>query len=187
MNNNKKEITLKNVKHYESMSEETYCFEASLYVDGKKVGRVSNRGTGGCHDYDFDMKTERELDEWCRKNLPKWKMFEQPYLEGHPKFDPNGKYELRETSLEFHISNLVTEFLDNKHLKNLLNKSVIVMDDNCEEGEVYQWKFSKYKGMGKAEVIGGVANAIAKNEKMVNPVMLNKLSFDNAKKVYFRM
>ncbi len=60
------------------------------------------------------------------------------------------------------------------------------MDDNCEEGEVYQWKFSKYKGKSKAEVIGGVAVAIAKNEKMVNPVMLNKLSFDNAKKVYFR-
>ena len=43
-------ITLKNVKHYESMSEETDCFEASLYVDGKKVGRVSNRGTGSYKD-----------------------------------------------------------------------------------------------------------------------------------------
>ena len=153
------EITLKNVKHYESMSEETYCFEASLYVDGKRVGRVSNVGQGGCHDYDFDM------------NLPKWTMFDD---------------EEHDTDLEMHISNLVTDFLDNKHLKNLLNKSVIVMDDNCEEGEVYQWKFSKYKGRAKTEVIGGVTNAIAKNEKMVNPVVLNSLSLDDAKKVYFR-
>ena len=60
------------------------------------------------------------------------------------------------------------------------------MDDNCEEGEVYQWKFSKYKGRGKTEVIGGVTNAIAKNEKMVNPVVLNSLSINDAKKVYFR-
>ena len=170
------EITLKNVKHYESMSEETYCFEASLYADGKRVGRVSNRGTGGCHDYDFDMKTERELDEWCRTNLPKWT------FEAETSFGD----EEQDTDLEMHISNLVTDFLDNKHLKNLLNKSVIVMDDNCEEGEVYQWKFSKYKGRAKTEVIGGVTNAIAKNEKMVNPVVLNSLSLDDAKKVYFR-
>jgi hypothetical protein len=180
INNNKKEkkmeITLKNVKHYESMSEETYCFEASLYADGKRVGRVSNRGTGGCHDYDFDMKTERELDEWCRTNLPKW-TFEAETSFGDEEHD---------TDLEMHISNLVTDFLDNKHLKNLLNKSVIVMDDNCEEGEVYQWKFSKYKGRAKTEVIGGVTNAIAKNEKMVNPVVLNSLSLYDAKKVYFR-
>ena len=155
-------ITLKNIKHYESMSEETYCFEASLYVDGKRVGRVSNRGTGGCHDYDFDMKTERELDEWCRANLPKWTMFDD---------------EEHDTDLEMHISNLVEDFL---------NKSVIVIDDNCKEGEVFQWKFSKYKGRGKTEVIGGVTNAITKNEKMVNPVVLNSLSFDDAFNVYFR-
>jgi len=165
------EITLKNVKHYESMSEETYCFEASLYADGKRVGRVSNRGTGGCHDYDFDMKTERELDEWCRANLPKWKL-------------SCGKE--HNTDLEMHISNLVTDFLDNKHLKNLLNKSVIVMDDSCEEGEVWEWKFSKYKGMGKTEVIGGVSNAIAKDKTKLNPVVLNSVSFEDAKKVYFR-
>jgi len=165
------EITLKNVKHYESMSEETDCFEASLYVDGKKVGRVSNRGTGGCHDYDFDMKTERKLDKWCKANLPKWTMYDN---------------EEHDTDLEMHISDLVTNFLDNKHLKNLLNKSVIVMDDSCKAGEVYQWKFSKYKGIAKSEVVDGVTNAVAKDQKMLNPVVLNSLPFDNAVKVYFK-
>ena len=172
MNRGKKmKITLKNVKHYESMSEETYCFEASLYVDGKRVGRVSNRGYGGCHDYDFDMKTERRLDEWCKANLPKWSYLDSKYLD---------------TNLEMHISKLVTDFLENKHLKNLLNKSVIVMDDKCEEGSVYQWKFSKYKGIGKTEVIGAVTGWTAKDKKMVNPVVLNSLSFDDAKKLYFK-
>ena len=174
------EITLKNVKHYESMSEETYCFEASLYADGKRVGRVSNRGTGGCHDYDFDMKTERELDEWCKANLPKWT------FEAETSFGD----EEQDTSLEIHISNLVTDFLDNKHLKNLLNKSVIVMDDNCEEGEVWEWKFSKYlskyKAMSKTDIINGVTSALAKDTTKVNPVVLNSLSLDDAKKVYFR-
>jgi hypothetical protein len=165
------EITLKNIKHYESMSEETYCFEGSLYVDGKKVGRVSNRGVGGCHDYDFDMKTERKLDEWCKANLPKWSLFDD---------------EKHDTDLDMHISNLVTDYLDNKHLKNLLNKSVIVMDDNCEEGEVYQWKFSQYKDRHKKEVVHGVTKAILTNQKMINPIVLNSLSFDDAKKIYYK-
>ena len=35
-------ISLKGIKVYEGMSEETHCFEANLYVDNKKLGRVSN-------------------------------------------------------------------------------------------------------------------------------------------------
>lgn len=45
---------VKNVKVIESMSEETLCFEASLYVDGKKVGHASNHGHGGPDMQDFD-------------------------------------------------------------------------------------------------------------------------------------
>lgn len=45
------EITLKNVKHAVFMSQETECFEASVYINGKKAGTVSNDGHGGCNDY----------------------------------------------------------------------------------------------------------------------------------------
>lgn len=39
-------IELKNVKYYPTMSEETNCFEATLYVNGKSYGRVVNHGQG---------------------------------------------------------------------------------------------------------------------------------------------
>ena len=42
-------IELKNLKHYPSMSEETTCFQASVYIDGKKAGDVKNDGHGGAH------------------------------------------------------------------------------------------------------------------------------------------
>jgi hypothetical protein len=45
--------TLKNVKVCEWASEETFCFEATLYIDGKSFGRVHNEGRGGAHYYDF--------------------------------------------------------------------------------------------------------------------------------------
>tara|TARA_R100001126_G_scaffold99413_2_gene74974 strand:- start:2994 stop:3542 length:549 start_codon:yes stop_codon:yes gene_type:complete len=180
------EILLKNIKHYESMSEETYCFEANLYVDGKKVGRVSNRGKGGCHDYDFDWKKEQELDQWCKDNLPKWKMFDQPYLEGHPKFDPNGKHKLMDTSLEFHITQLVDKFLDNQELKKLLRRGVIVVDDTCSNFQILEWKFSKFKGEAKEEVIKVVKNHVENEDQFHNPIVLNSLPFDKALQIFTR-
>lgn len=47
-------FALKNIKIAEFASEETWCFEATLYVDGKKIGRVSNDGHGGPNYYDFE-------------------------------------------------------------------------------------------------------------------------------------
>jgi len=44
-------IELKNVKHSEFASHETHCFEASVYINGKRSGTVSNDGQGGCNMY----------------------------------------------------------------------------------------------------------------------------------------
>jgi hypothetical protein len=45
-----KKITLKNLKVHETLSEETLCFSADLYEDGKLIAHVSNRGCGGSND-----------------------------------------------------------------------------------------------------------------------------------------
>ena len=44
-------IELKKISFYERMSEETNCFAADLYINGKKVGECKNDGQGGCTDY----------------------------------------------------------------------------------------------------------------------------------------
>lgn len=45
--------TLKNYKEIKSMSEETRCFTASIYVAGRKIGEASNHGHGGPNMYHF--------------------------------------------------------------------------------------------------------------------------------------
>jgi hypothetical protein len=45
-------LELKNIKHTSWASEETHCYQASLYVDGKPVAIVSNDGRGGA-DRDY--------------------------------------------------------------------------------------------------------------------------------------
>ena len=164
-------IEIKNIKHVESMSEETFCFSANLYVDGKKIGAVSNRGHGGCHEYEFNNATVRELNQWCKENLPTWSM------------DDDQEYE---TDLEMHISNLVADFLDTKHIKNLLKRSVVVMDDTCEEGECFLYKFSQYKHWQRDELIRRVVERNSNDERLVNPVVLNTLSLDEAKNIFYR-
>jgi hypothetical protein len=82
-------IELKKISFNERMSEETNCFVADLYINGKKVGYVKNDGRGGCTDYYGDSKEAnqviREAEEYF-KTLPKVKCEEynfeyQPTLE----------------------------------------------------------------------------------------------------------
>ena len=44
-----KNLSLKNLKFHEDMSEETPCFSADLYENGKLIAHVKNSGHGGCN------------------------------------------------------------------------------------------------------------------------------------------
>jgi hypothetical protein len=71
-------IELKKISFNERMSEETNCFVADLYIDGKKVGYCKNNGHGGCTDIHGNSKDDftviAKAKEYC-KTLPKEKMF----------------------------------------------------------------------------------------------------------------
>ena len=62
---------LKNVKVHDDMSEETVCFSATLYVDGKKTAVCKNSGTGGMTDVCF-LKgaddTAFKFMQYCKAN-----------------------------------------------------------------------------------------------------------------------
>ena len=45
-------IEIKNLHVYERMSEETLAFDATVYIDGVRAFSASNRGCGGCNDYE---------------------------------------------------------------------------------------------------------------------------------------
>lgn len=66
-------IELKNVKVNEAFSEETTCFIADVFINGKKVAHAKNDGRGGCTDY-YPYEGKRELlkqaELFC-KELPK--------------------------------------------------------------------------------------------------------------------
>lgn len=66
-------IELKKIEFSERMSEETNCFVADLYINGKKAGYVKNDGHGGCTDYYGIEKRHSDIiakaEAYC-KTLP---------------------------------------------------------------------------------------------------------------------
>ena len=88
------------------MSEETHCYNAVVYVDGKAMISVSNEGHGGGNS-ELAIKpfTQQDVDRvnaWCEKNLPRWKGFD-------------GK--MFPTDLEMWCGEEMNKYLTDKYLK----------------------------------------------------------------------
>lgn len=100
--------TLKNIKIAEFASEETWCFEASLYEDGKRVALADNIGQGGPNSYSFvDPADEARLGAY----LHDW-AYDQ-YVESMKTWAPDRTVSAREDYEDNgeHIDSLVNELL----------------------------------------------------------------------------
>jgi len=63
-------IELRNIKMLKSMSKETACFTASLYIDGVSIGRVENQGCGGPTHIAISNREANQKFEEHVKSLP---------------------------------------------------------------------------------------------------------------------
>ena len=125
-------LQLKAIKHTEWASEETHCYQASLYIDGKPVAIVSNDGHGGCDrdyahpkfkgDYRATMKAVHE------------------YFKSLPNTDacnlfPDGMAQ----QLEYWCGDQVNQWLSERELKRKF-KSHVLIQLKYKEG-IYQTKY----------------------------------------------
>jgi hypothetical protein len=107
-------IEVRNLKTLVSLSEETHCYTATIYVDGMPAFEASNHGHGGPDDYravkGYTGPTEKQIDEWLAKNEP---------LTGEFADLPN--------SLEIKVGELINEALSKKRLDGMLRKKIVVL------------------------------------------------------------
>lgn len=65
-------LQLKRVKIYDELSDETICFTAELYADGKKVATARNDGRGGSTDVistdGWRSETAQQLIQYAKDN-----------------------------------------------------------------------------------------------------------------------
>jgi len=119
-------LELKNIKHTAWASEETHCYQASLYVDGKPVAIVSNDGHGGC-DRDYDHPKFKGDYRATMKAV-------DAYFKSLPKTDACDIFpEGMEQELEFWCADQVNNFLVSRELKKKL-KSHVLFQRQGEEG-----------------------------------------------------
>jgi len=119
-----KSVTVKNLKVCEYMSEETLCFTATVYVDGKRRGTAENRGHGGCTDiHPFELM--QELIEYAA-TLPET----QATLSGGKSFE-------YAQTCESLVDDAVQAALREKDLKRILRNRILFVDVN---GDLMQSK-----------------------------------------------
>jgi hypothetical protein len=102
-------LSVKNVKEAKFMSQETICFTASVYFNGKKIGTAENAGHGGNTMIYPDPGKRNEFVA-----AEKWALA-QPAQEWEVDWQDDPM--IVESNMELLIDDLVVEFLDNRDWK----------------------------------------------------------------------
>ncbi len=112
-------LELKSIKHAQWKSEETHCYNANLYVDGKPFAIVGNHGQGGADSEDQDprfkgnwSKKLREVEQYCREAY-KFKGYKDVWING---------------SMEHACHVLLEDHLERKHYRPFLKQICGITD-----------------------------------------------------------
>ncbi|MFI3294192.1 MAG: hypothetical protein SNI70_11835 [Rikenellaceae bacterium] len=154
-------LELKQFKHVESLSEETECFSAELYVNGVKFASCRNRGQGGPTDidpYPEHRGLEGEIIEYL-KTQPKHKF---------------GEYEL-DLDLELVVDLIVEESINAKVNRKLTNQCKKALLFETPNGDIYsvKWKnadIAKLRSSrsGIESMVAIIERETAKGAKLLN-------------------
>ena len=156
-------IELKNIKHSEFASHETFCYEANLYVEGKPFAYVRNDGQGGSDHFEHDPRF-KDLDAWK-------KCYALLKIHCADKF----RWELgdgwREGTIETACHELMTDYLIRKDLNKAL-KEPCYLDGN---------QIVSYNVSSKRPII---FDQLRRQLKKPELVFLNELPKDEAFKMF---
>ena len=148
-------LELKNIKYFASMSEETPCYKADIFINGKKAIRVSNHGHGACDDHypfkPFTYKDVKDLEKYLAK------------LE-EDDFEP----------IDSWCHDRLYEYLDQKKIKRDMKTKFICINKNTNELFAYE------KNTGVSD--SAFQDHMDKNHP--SSMCLNFLPFDQAWKLF---
>jgi hypothetical protein len=126
-------IEMKNISYYKRGSEETPCYNATVYINGKKAVEVSNDGHGGSdrqhvwHENGFRLQ---DIDKWCVAKF------------GQSTWEYGGQTYSTDLDLEHYCHDELYKHLDTKLLKRNMKKNIMFFrDEKMEDKEfLVTWK-----------------------------------------------
>ena len=118
-------IELKNISHYARGSEETPCYNATVYINGKKTIEVGNDGHGGCDRQhgigEYNYNHIEEVNKWCIKTF------------GKKSFNYHSGNEEKECTYDFDLEQFchdeLYKWLDSKLLKKDMSKKYLFVEN----------------------------------------------------------
>lgn len=146
-------ITLKNIRHNMALSQETYCFSATVFVNGKVFAQADNAGHGASNNY-YPVS-----GIW--KDIPK---LNEKIAQTYPL---TPKYNM-EQDLDIVIGDLISEFLLKREFKKTLKKITFI-----ENGQIFTLK-------GKHKPTIQNLEQVAKTPWGKKVIFLNSLPVDEA-------
>ena len=149
-------LELKNIKHTAWASEETHCYQASLYVDGKPVAIVSNDGHGGA---DRDYPHPKFKGDYRAQMRDVSRYFSGLRRTAVTEWSPEGM----EQCLEFWCAEQIDDWLSARELKKKL-----------KAGFLFQF----------ADRVGVFAHKTRPSRAAGVAVVLNDLPFDEALSIW---
>lgn len=153
-------IELKALKYSDFASQETHCFQANVYIDGKMHGWAENDGHGGMTNIQ-----PRELYEVLKQHTDKLPPIVYKY---------GDQVLTLEESPDSFIDGLVTLALHEKDLKRSMKNRILFTREN----QVFETK-----KLTAAELAASLANAQLK-EKLKADHVLNLLPIGEAVNLY---
>ena len=163
-----KTLEVKNLTHYARGSEETPCYNATVYINGKKAIAISNDGRGSMdhqHPYDgFCHEDIKLANEWCKK-----KFGQRSFT-----FQSNDGEEVctYDVDLEQYCHDELYKWLDTKILKRDLKKHYLFVEG------------TELKGYKKTSNDNDETFKQFFKQKHPNEKCLNFLPFDDALKLF---
>ena len=166
-------LELKNISYYERGSEETPCYNATVYVNDKKAIHVSNRGVGASDSHDVYPQF---LDEWIEK--AEGKKLLETLNEYCVKTFGTEKYEWGEIDidLEHWCQKEMYTAQDRKLLKRKMKKNVMFFEtkEDLSKGRYYMIKIQN-------NIMALMAYI---KDKYPQSIILNDMPFDKALKTF---
>ena len=141
MSESQSRITLKSIKYTAWASQETHCFQAVIYLDGKRALNVENDGRGACNNY-WGIKNQTKSEEL--EMLTKCTKYGADFIKENRDLTMEVDGETIDMSdmpeselLDWLIADLVNEHLCLKEMKRCLKKKIFFFD--TEDNNIYSF------------------------------------------------
>jgi len=122
-------IEIKNLHYSAFASEETHCFEATVYVDGKRSFIAKNDGRGGCNDYHSFLKNTKDVgDVYQIVDRINAELKAQGPVSGPHKRNDGSEFYLYK-DIDWVVNDLVNDALILKDMRRALKKIIYLHPD----------------------------------------------------------